>query len=130
MLITHPNLSRECPPKLVSDSPTPYAVACASCNRSFERKQPAGTKIFAFDGLIIVDGMRTVHASGASAITCNRNGITVSDPESHRRWVFTQHVHIALVRGYKEEAVKPGEVMSDELRRNLKLGVAYFKKTI
>lgn len=117
----------KCPPAIAHASPASASSACDACGARFQRRFPKGTRIYAFDDLIVKTKDRTIHVSAASTIRCTDTGVVIEDPQSKRSVSVPRSAKLAIVRGYRETAVLPGKQPDAELRRDLRLGIAYLK---
>jgi hypothetical protein len=94
------------------------------------RTAPKGSRVYAYDQYVIQEGAQFYHFSAGSHVACDARGFRITDPLSGRSLSFPSSSTVEVERAWKWIVLKPGEKATWPLTRDLKLGVAYYLKTI
>ena len=100
------------------------------CISSFERFWPKGTRVYAYDQYVVIDGHRNVHFSIKAKFWCDSNGLRVYDAATGARRSFSLGARIIRWKDAKEVAVFPGKPITAQLKHDLAQGLAYYKTII
>ena len=125
-MILQPN---HCPTARIAKAGRSTAGACEKCDLRFESRFPKGTRFYEYDGLIVRDGARIAHFPSPSRTWCDKRFYYVENPITNVTERFSLNARTAKILDYRETAVKPGEPIPWDLRRDLRLGIARFKFT-
>jgi len=96
----------------------------------YESRLPKGSWVYAYDQYVIEDGSTIAHSPVPSKIVCSSERFSVIDPITGKSRTFSPKARITREDGWMEIGVRPGESIPWILRRDLKLGIAHFKKVI
>ena len=116
-----------CPATNIAKADLKRAGACTGCDIHFEDRFPKGTRIYAYDELIVHDGSRVAHFPSPAKTWCDDHSFIVMDPLTNETERFSTNARIAKILDYRKLAVKPGEPVPWDLRRDLRLGIARLK---
>ena len=118
-----------CPAARIAKASRSTAGACVRCDLRFESRFPKGTRFYEYDELIVRDGARIAHFPFPSRNWCDKKYYYVKNPITTVTVRFSLDARAAKILDYRETAVKPGEPIPWDLRRDLRLGIARFKFT-
>ncbi|HTU71545.1 MAG TPA: hypothetical protein VMF11_14680 [Candidatus Baltobacteraceae bacterium] len=98
--------------------------------KKFERGFPAGTRIYAYDEYVVINGRATQHFSRLAKFSCVRAVLHVADPATGVAQSFPLSAKIVLWKNAREVAVQPGKAMPATLARDLRLHLAHLETVV